>query len=331
MPILSNPSASNMSGSIANALTQPFGFSQAATRDNLSTLYGKATGSKSPSVKISYPDAAEDWRVRLTLPNYANYFYNDPNNTLLTPLKQSGEIFGAGGGADNAGTAVVGSLLPGGLGGQTTAQQRIGVVFPYTPTLSVTHTANYESQKLTHTNYASYFYNNSEVSAITIAGEFTVQNLTEGQYLLATIYFLRAATKMFFGADQNPAAGNPPPILYLNGYGQYYLPNVPVVVTSFSHTMPSDVDYMDVSEPGFTYYPAIQNPRKTSTRLPTSSTVTVTVQPVYSRISQSQSFSLQDFANGALINQVGLGRPASAFGATRGTQVVKTPPVGGFL
>jgi hypothetical protein len=204
------------------------------------------------------------------------------------------------------------------------------VVFPYTPQITVAHTANYTPQKLTHSNYAQYFYDNSEVGAITLTTDFTVQNVSEGQYLLAAIYFFRSCTKMFFGAGPN--AGNPPPIVYLNGYGQYYLPNVPCVVTSFSHTMPSDVDYMDIPEPSATLVPQTLYPRLNSTRLPTTSNMTLTLQPVYSRLAQSQGFSLEDFARGGLINQVNSSNPATGFGATQPTKHVNNNiKNGGFL
>ena len=193
------------------------------------------------------------------------------------------------------------------------------------------HNANYTAQKLTHNNYTQYFYDNSEVQAITIAGDFTVQNVNEGQYLLATIYFFRAVTKMFFGADQN--AGNPPPMVYLNGYGQYYFPNVPCVVTAFSHTMPSECDYMDIPEPGLSFNPQFQNYRLNSTRLPTTSAISLTLQPIYSRLAQSQGFSLNDFAAGALVNPPGSGLPATAFGASRPVTSVNpnNRSNGGFL
>jgi hypothetical protein len=141
---------------------------------------------------------------------------------------------------------------------------------------------------------------------------------------------------MFFGAD--PRAGNPPPIVYLNGYGQYYLPNVPCVVTSFAHTMPADCDYIDIPEPAAVYDPRFVNYRKNSTRLPTTSAITLSLQPVYSRYAQSQGFSLNDFSAGALVNTTGAGMPASAFGASqqaqyanKGPNAIKGGQNGGFI
>jgi hypothetical protein len=126
-----------------------------------------------------------------------------------------------------------------------------GVIFPYVPSVTVSHMANYGSTPLTHANYANYFYESSQVSAISINADFTVQNQPEAAYFLAAVYFFRACTKMFYG-DTNQYQGSPPPIVYLDGYGAHYLPHVPCVVTSFTHTMPPDVDYMEVttSRPG---------------------------------------------------------------------------------
>ena len=304
--------------SVVNSLQGSVGLNPSMSRQNVSGMYAYSTNTTGPNLVVNYPQASYDWRVRVSLAPNSNYFYNDPSNRLLSPLV--GEV------GNNITSAVV-QAVNGLFGGS--GQTRVGVVFPYTPTVQVTHTANYGAQKLTHNNYTNYFYDNSEVQAISISGEFTVQNVNEGQYLLASIYFFRSITKMFFGNDA--MAGNPPPIVYLNGYGQYYLPNVPCVVTSFSHTMPDSVDYMDIPEPGLTYNPNFTNPVLNSTRLPTTSTLTLTLQPVYSRLAQSQKFSLNDFARGALINTAGAGGPATSFGATSPALNGGQSGTGGFL
>lgn len=318
---VTNPSGSfgnQIWNSITDSLQGSVGLNPMMSRQNVATMFQYTNRTVGPQVVVNYPQASYDWRVRISLAPNSNYFYNDPSNNLLSPLRT--EV------ANNSTSAVVqgiNSLF--GSGGQS----RVGVVFPYTPTVTVQHSANYAAQKLTHSNYTQYFYENSEVGAISINGEFTVQNVNEGQYLLATIYFFRSLTKMFFGRDS--MAGNPPPIVYLNGYGEYYLPNVPCVVTSFSHTMPDSVDYMDIPEPGLNYNPGVTRPVLNSTRLPTTSTISLTVQPVYSRLAQSQGFNLSDFARGALVNAPGSGGAASSFGATQTAINGGSPGAGGFL
>jgi hypothetical protein len=204
--------------------------------------------------------------------------------------------------------------------------------------------ANYSTAVLTHSNYSAHFYNNSDVSDITVNGEFTVQSVEEGQYLMAAIYFLRSATKMFFGQGAN--MGNPPPILFLDGYGSHYFPHVPCVITNFTHNLSNDVDYLQVpitqttledviltapdnpngavsylDNDGMKYIPDMgrgTRPQKTitsqkftsivsTTRVPTASTVSVTLRPVYSRKNLHDRFNLNDFAQGKLIGTKNFG------------------------
>lgn len=153
------------------------------------------------------------------------------------------------------------------------------VIFPVLPAVSLNYSARYSPQNLTHSNYAAFFYESSEIQAIQISGDFPVQTEPEGAVLLDAIKFFRATTRMFFGGSDN--AGNPPPLVILSGYGKYYLDNVTCIVTSFSHTMPGDVDYIDCY----------------GTRLPTFSQIQVTLQPIVSR-SKAGQFNLNAYANG---------------------------------
>lgn len=220
----------------------------------------------------------DDWRLRISMqPRTAGIFYDNPQNRIMYTL----------------------------------AQTR-GLIFPYTPSITVSHSAKYGSSALTHSNYASYFYEGSEVGQISINADFTVQNFEEGLYLMAAIQFMRATTKMFYG--QSPIAGTPPPIVLLNGYGPAYLPNVPCVVISFSHTMPSDVDYVDIpvglNVTNASNGAVTQNTAGVRTRLPTSSQMQITLQPVYSRKNIHENFTLEKFASGGLIS--GSGYPGQA-------------------
>jgi hypothetical protein len=162
-----------------------------------------------------------------------------------------------------------------------------GVVFPFTPTVALSHTAKYESQSLVHSNYNFYSYTGSETGAINITGDFAVQNIEDAHYLLGSIYFFRACTKMFYGSGEY--VGNPPPIVILSGYGRMILPKVPCIVTSFTHTLPGDVDYIvDTETTGI---------NSDCNWLPAHSQLSVTLQPVVSRNKQS-NFDLNSYAGG---------------------------------
>ena len=153
------------------------------------------------------------------------------------------------------------------------------VIFPVLPSVTLAFSAGYSSQRLTHSNYASYFYESSDVRAIQITGDFPIQTVDEGMELLNAINFFKATTKMFFGSG--PDAGNPPPLVILDGFGKKYLNKVSCVVTEFQHTMTNDVDYINCN----------------GTRLPTFSQIQVTLQPIVSRAKAGQ-FSLYKYANG---------------------------------
>ena len=176
--------------------------------------------------------------------------------------------------------------------------QTDGLVFPYLPTITMSHTANYETINTTHTNYPFYAYKNSQVDEITISGQFTVSDVDEGKYWLAAVHFLRTVTKMFFG--QGPNLGNPPPICVLNGYGDFVYNNVPVVVKNFTVQLDKEVDYIAVNM-GVT---AGGKSNANISYVPVSSTISVTLMPVYSR-EKIKTFNLTAFSEGQLISPGG--------------------------
>jgi hypothetical protein len=146
-----------------------------------------------------------------------------------------------------------------------------GIVFPYTPSISLSHQAAYKDTSAVHSNYMQYFYQNSSVSDITLTAKFTVQNEVEGAIYLATQHLLRVLTKMPFGTD--PTAGSPPPVCRLIAHGNYMLDFVPVVIKSFKSDYKNDVDYITI-DPSFGYG---------LTSVPVVSEISLTMSAVYSR------------------------------------------------
>jgi hypothetical protein len=120
--------------------------------------------------------------------------------------------------------------------------QNGGIVFPYTPTISISHSASYDSKNLLHSNYTQYFYKSSSVSEITLTAKFTAQNEYEAEIILAVQHLGRALTKMQYGLDTY--RGAPPPVCELFGYGMYGFDRLPVGVTKFEMSYPTDVDYI---------------------------------------------------------------------------------------
>ena len=241
-------------------------------------------------------NAKADWRVRLSLAPGADYLYAAPNPGILAPLVDTS-----------------------------------GVIFPYTPGISVSYAAQYDATTLTHSNYKYYTYNSSSVDTITLSCDFTAQDVFEANYLLAVIHFFRSMTKMFYGQDENPKNGTPPPLCYLYGLGAFQFDKHPLVIQGFTYTLPTEVDYiragdssslqstsrtkanskpgetrmaMSGIQPGATVAPPqfsgayrVLEP----TYVPTKIQLSITAVPIISRNDISNNFSLKNYATGSLL------------------------------
>lgn len=206
-------SAVNVGSNLASALSGPFnspGDVASAIRSIDLPAAGEAVGDILSAVASFGGDAnSNDWRVRLSLANWSSF----RSSPVLQPLKDAG-----------------------------------GLIFPYTPEITLASSAKYTSVPTTHTNYTFQAFQNSDPGEITITAPMNVEDATQGLYWIAAVHYLRSLTKMFAGSD--PKAGNPPPIVMLNGYGNYVFKNVPCVVTSFSTTLSKECDYIGVNVVG---------------------------------------------------------------------------------
>ena len=216
----------------------------------------------------------QDWRVKLSIPNI------EPFKTapMLANLQKTG-----------------------------------GLVFPYTPTIIVAHSANYNTMAPTHTNYPYFAYQNSQVDQLVITGDFFVQNGVEAQYWVSALHYLRSMTKMFYGGEAE-TLGAPPPVVHLSGYGDYIFNKVPVIITQFTIDLPQDVDYIATGHPqGVNEVPPNHPEAKQAATdkrannigwAPAQSLITVTVQPIYSR-REVEKFSLNKYVKGGYVGDGG--------------------------
>jgi hypothetical protein len=244
-----------------------------------------------------------DWRVRLSLAPSAGYLYKAQNPGILTPL-----------------------------------QKTDGVIFPYVPQIQVTYAAHYDPAEVAHSNYKIFQYKNSSVDQISITCDFTAQDNDEANYLLAVIHFFRSVTKMFYGQDEIPKPGTPPPLCYLSGMGDFQFDKHPLVVSSFNYSLPNDVDYIRAGSP--TLLPGVnssgynsgnditvddgvscrrlqvnglnfggnesvpnwqQQSNTQPTYVPTKIQIAVTAYPIVTRNDISNKFSLKEYATGSLL------------------------------
>ena len=213
-----------------------------------------------------------DWRVRLQVPEGPlTQFFDFANNPILQPLQASSGIF-----------------------------------WPLTPAVVIQHSANYNAMDQVHSNYPHQAYQNSQVDSMNIIGEFPVQNSEDAKHWVATINFLRTATKMFFGNEDglNGLKGNPPPIMHLYGYGDHMFNRVPVVINTFNVELRPGIDYISTKQndinsvtPG--NVTQLVQTGESQTWAPTLSNISVLVTPIYSRDS-IKNFSMKKFVNGEL-------------------------------
>ena len=220
------------------------------------------------SVNFRNPDGKvnpKDWRVSISIPERIRSYMGE--KSLLTPLIGSGNK----------------------------------VIFPYTPTVLVGHSANYNPMQPIHTNYPYYAYENSRVDQITITADMFVQNEAEAQYWIAMVHFFKTVTKMNYGGD-DADRGLPPPVCRLNGYGDYTFNNVPVIITNFQFDLKKDVDYIStgLSAGGSNINDEVAlNGKRGTAWAPSESLVTVGLMPQYSRTKQAD-FNLKSFVKGEL-------------------------------
>ena len=217
-----------------------------------------------------------DWRVRLQVPDGPlTKFFDFNNNPIMQPLAASQGMF-----------------------------------WPLTPAVVIQHSANYNAMDQVHSNYPHQAYQNSQVDSLNIIGEFPVQNSDDAKHWVATVNFLRTATKMFFGKEDgiDGLKGNPPPIMHLFGYGDHMFNKVPVVINTFNVELRQGIDYISTKQSNSPYresngpdagFDVTTAEGASQTWAPTLSNISVLVTPIYSRDS-IKNFSMKKFVRGEL-------------------------------
>ena len=175
----------------------------------------------------------------------------------------------------------------------------MGLVFPFTPVVSVGATVSYEEYAFTHSIYRYNSYNKSAPNEISISGDFTAQTINEAKYLLAVMHFLKSASKSYFGASNAQKAGIPPPVLHFNYLGENQFKNVPVIIKNYSYVLDSDVDYVKVEIPlGFLNADNSYEGVTRTSWIPTRVNISITIDPYYNPNMLRDQFDLDKFIQG---------------------------------
>lgn len=162
-----------------------------------------------------------------------------------------------------------------------------GIVFQYTPGISVSYTAAYKSIDLVHTNYSYNSYERSDISDVTLDATFTANTIDDANRMLAIIHFFRSFTKMNYGKN-DPEKGLPPRLLKLYAYGDYMFNNFPVTIKSFNMNLPKDVYYVQTSH---------------NTQVPLMLEANIVLNYNQAPNTISNQFSLQKFIDGNLVKK----------------------------
>lgn len=180
------------------------------------------------------------------------------------------------------------------------ASDRVGVVFPYTPTVQISHDVNYGTYDIVHSNYQPHYYTNSQNPSLSVTATFTAQTQHDALYSAAAIHFFKSMTKMDFGEGNRGTsgtgmAGMPPPVLLFSAYGILNSKNIPVVLKNFSYTLPEDVDYVTFED----------SPSGELVSVPTQFVVSLTLGVQYTP-SKMREFNIEKYRSGdALRGDIG--------------------------
>lgn len=237
-----------------------------ATTSRLNTIPDLSSVSSSQTTTTSSGSPLYDKRVRISmLDNSPAIFYKDTSNSLLYTY-----------------------LYP-----------TNGVLFPFQPKVDISFSASYQSQKVIQSNFLFHSYENSEIKSIDLTCDFPARNITEGQYVIAAITFLRSLTFMFTGMDNTNATGSasvdlsgaPPLIVSIRGMGFGGLDYIPVVITNVTSSYSDNIDYISINMPG------VDAVEGEIIKVPTSTTISISCLPIFSRTLASQ-FSTIAFSKG---------------------------------
>lgn len=176
-----------------------------------------------------------------------------------------------------------------------------GLIFPYTPKISFSHSVNYEQTDIIHSNISINHYKNTPSPTIDIEAPFTASTEDMAKHMLGAIWFLRSCTKCDFGEQANfgneNSSGVPPPILYLHGWNDV-IQAVPVILKGFNYTYPDDVEYVLIK---------VQCGNKVLEEwLPISTSLSLKLEVQYNIKKFKKEFNLDKYKSGILFGESGM-------------------------
>ena len=125
----------------------------------------------------------------------------------------------------------------------TSTRNQTVLNFPFTPTISVIQSANYNQYDFDHSNFQQRTFVSHSNMDLNVTAPMLVRSEEEAEYVYNAAVWLRSTMKMSWKNDDNP--GLPPPILRFYSHGIYE--NVPCVVRDFTWNLDADIDYVETA------------------------------------------------------------------------------------
>lgn len=160
--------------------------------------------------------------------------------------------------------------------------------FPFTPTISIIQSANYQEYQLTHANFQQRAFDSHTNMELNMTAPMIIRSEEEANYVYNASLFIRSMMKMSWLQDDDP--GMPPPTLRFYAHGIYE--NVPCIIRDFTWNLDSDIDYVDIS-----------SGKNKGMRIPVHNMFVLSLATTYAPKDIRENFSVKEYIQGNLRNQ----------------------------
>lgn len=160
--------------------------------------------------------------------------------------------------------------------------------FPYTPTISIVQSGNYQEYTITHSNFQQRAFDSHSNMELNMTAPMIVRSVEEADYVYNASVYIRSIMKMQWLKDDDP--GMPPPIMRFYAHGIYE--NVPCIIRDFTWNLDSDLDYVEI--------PFGKNK---GMRIPVHNMFVLSLSTTYAPKDVREDFSIKEYLKGNLKDQ----------------------------
>ncbi len=160
--------------------------------------------------------------------------------------------------------------------------------FPFTPTISIVQSGNYQEYTITHSNFQQRAFDSHSNMELNMTAPMIVRSVEEADYVYNASLYIRSIMKMQWLKDDDP--GMPPPIMRFYAHGIYE--NVPCIIRDFTWNLDSDLDYVE-----------IPSGKNKGMRVPVHNMFVLSLATTYAPKEVREDFSVKEYLKGNLKDQ----------------------------